>query len=56
MQVSESFNLEKDQLIKRLKKELPYYMIPKNLTFTKSDFPRNANGKVIKEQLLKDLN
>ena len=54
MQINETFKMEKDEILKRLKKELPYYMVPKNLTMIKRDFPRNSNGKVNKDQLLKN--
>ena len=53
LQKTDSFNFNEQELLTKLKKELPYYMIPKKLTITKKEFPRNSNGKVIKQQLLK---
>ena len=53
IQKSNSFKFKKDELVTKLKKELPYYMIPQNLTIIQKDFPRNTNGKVNKQELLK---
>ena len=53
IQKSNSFKFKKDELVNKLKKELPYYMIPQNLTIIQKDFPRNTNGKVNKQELLK---
>ena len=55
MQINETFKMEKDEILKRLKKRTSVLYGAKNLTMIKRDFPRNSNGKVNKRSALEKL-
>jgi amino acid adenylation domain-containing protein len=55
IQVTKDFKFLENKLIQKLREDLPFYMVPKEIVF-KQDFPRTLNGKIDREKLLKNEN
>ena len=53
IQVNEDYDLSEEDLVKKLKKEVPYYMLPKKI-IKLNKFPRNTNGKIDKKKLIRN--